>query len=74
MQHSHPAKPGHERGSWKAWLVLLGFLAIIGYLMTTEHRIHTLTVLPFVLLILACPLMMMFMHHGSTPSGGSNKS
>jgi hypothetical protein len=29
----------------------------------TEHRAHLFGVLPF-LLLLACPFMMMFMHHG----------
>jgi hypothetical protein len=45
------------------WLVLIGFMAIGGFLLLTEHRAHALGVLPF-LLLLVCPLMHLFMHHG----------
>ncbi|QQZ39453.1 DUF2933 domain-containing protein [Pseudomonas sp. SK3(2021)] len=41
----------------------LGFLAIIGYFLFTEHRAHVVPYLPF-LLLLACPLMHFFMHRG----------
>ncbi|WP_081648108.1 DUF2933 domain-containing protein [Pseudomonas sp. G5(2012)] len=41
----------------------LGFLAIAGYFLFTEHRAHVLPYLPF-LLLLACPLMHFFMHRG----------
>jgi hypothetical protein len=44
-------------------LVLLVFLAIATFFMVTEHTAHFFGVLPF-LLVLACPLMMLFMHHG----------
>lgn len=47
----------------RSGVVALGFLLIIGVLMFTEHRAHVLGVLPF-LLLLACPLMHVFMHHG----------
>ena len=52
-------------GSRYGW-VLLGFLAIAGFYLITEHRAHTLGVLP-ILLLLACPLLHLFMHggHGS---------
>lgn len=48
-----------SRGKW----VFYGFLAIAGLLMFTEHRAHVLGILPF-LILLACPLMHIFMHHG----------
>ncbi len=47
----------------RAGLVMLGFLAIGGVLLFTEHRAHVLGALPY-LLLLACPLMHLFMHGG----------
>lgn len=44
-------------------IALLGFLAIIGFLLTTEHRAHVLGLLPYMLL-LACPLLHVFHHSG----------
>ena len=44
-------------------LVLIGFLAIGGFFLVTEHGAHLLGALPW-LLLLACPLMHIFMHHG----------
>jgi Protein of unknown function (DUF2933) len=46
-------------------LVLIAFLAIVGFLLFTEQRAHLFGILPY-LLLLACPLMHMFMHgsHG----------
>ena len=53
------------RGFWRsrAGLVTAGFLLIGLFFLLTEHRAHLLGILPF-LLILACPLMHLFMHHG----------
>jgi hypothetical protein len=51
-----------SRAKW----VLLGFLLIAGYFAIAEHRAHLnglLQYLPF-LLVLACPLMHVFMHRG----------
>ncbi|TCO80689.1 DUF2933 family protein [Plasticicumulans lactativorans] len=50
--------------------VLLGFLVIIGFFLIAEHRAHLLGILPW-LLLLACPLMHLFMHHGH---GGAHAS
>lgn len=47
----------------KARWVFYGFLTIAGFLLFTEHRAHLLGILPY-LLLLACPLMHLFMHHG----------
>jgi hypothetical protein len=47
----------------RAELVLLGFLAIVGILLFTEHRAHVLGAL-FYLPLLLCPLMHLFMHGG----------
>ncbi len=68
----HTGHEGHEdhedrhRGSLltsRTGLVLLGFLAIGGALLFTEHRAHVLGALIW-LPLLACPLMHLFMHHG----------
>lgn len=48
-----------RRGRW----VFAGFLALALLLLVTEHRAHVLGVLPW-LLLLACPLMHLFMHGG----------
>ena len=47
----------------RAGLVLLAFLAIAAFFLITEHAAHVFGVLPYVLLLL-CPLMHLFMHHG----------
>ena len=55
----------------KAGIVACGFLLIGGFFLLTEHWAHVLGVLPY-LLILACPLMHLFMHgghkHGARPA------
>ncbi|MBI2379447.1 MAG: DUF2933 domain-containing protein [Gammaproteobacteria bacterium] len=50
----------------------LGFLAIAGYFLLTEHRAHVVPYLPF-LLLLACPLMHIFMHHGHGGHGAGGE-
>jgi hypothetical protein len=55
-----------EKTPWwrtKSGLVLAGFLAVGTFFLLAEHRAHVFGVLPF-LLILACPLMHIFHHHG----------
>lgn len=82
---AHEHSPGHDRlrhsesdrpSFWtsRAGLVAIGFLAIIGFLLFMEHRAHVLGALPY-LLILACPLMHLFMHgsHGGHGHGGGNR-
>lgn len=58
VPHGQPPK---SRVNW----VLIGFLLIIGYFLIMEHRAHLLAWLPWLLLI-ACPLLHVFMHgkHG----------
>jgi peptidoglycan/LPS O-acetylase OafA/YrhL len=46
-----------------AGLAALGFGAVVAFFLVTEHRAHLYGALPF-LLLLACPVMMLFMHHG----------
>ena len=44
-------------------IVLCGFLLIGAFFLLTEHTAHVFGALPY-LLLLACPLMHLFMHHG----------
>ncbi|RWM25170.1 DUF2933 domain-containing protein [Mesorhizobium sp.] len=71
--HDH-SDHDHSQGSFltsRAGLVLLGFLAIGGFLLFTEHRAHVLGAL-FYLLPFACIFMHFFMHggHGHGGHGG----
>ena len=77
MNHDHEtenrSRPGSQRG-----LVLLAFLAFIGFFLFTEHRAHLFGILPY-LLLLACPLMHFFMHgrhdgHGQHRNGSSEQT
>ena len=45
-----------------------GFLLIAAFSLTTEHRAHLFGILPC-LLILACPLLHLFMHGGHGAHG-----
>ncbi|MGE0279050.1 MAG: DUF2933 domain-containing protein [Rhizobiaceae bacterium] len=58
-------KPAHHHPWWRSpfGIVLCAFLLIAGFYLLTEHRAHLLGILPY-LLLLACPLMHLFMHHG----------
>lgn len=68
----HPSKHGPEPeagarppGFWasKTGLVTIAFLAIAAFFLLSEHRAHAFGYLPF-LLLLACPVLHMFMHGG----------
>ncbi len=50
-------------------IALLGFLAIIGFFLLTEHWAHVYSYLPYILL-LACPLLHIFGHGGHGGHGG----
>jgi hypothetical protein len=63
--HEHGINP-LERRSKIVWII---FAAIAAFYLWTEHRAHLLGVLPL-LLLLACPLMHLFMHHGHRHDGG----
>ena len=59
---SEPVKAPVSRAKW----VFIGFAAIAAYFVVTEHRAHLYEVLPYwpYLLLLACPLLHLFMHGG----------
>ena len=54
-----------------AGLCLLVAFAVVGFYLVTEHTAHLLGALPY-LLLLACPLMHVFMHHGHSHHHGSD--
>lgn len=68
MMHSHN-HDAHDSGGIKGWLfsptglVTACVLVILGFLVYEGHGAHLLGFTPY-LLILACPLMHIFMHHG----------
>ncbi|WP_419695594.1 DUF2933 domain-containing protein [Mesorhizobium muleiense] len=63
-------------GFWtsKTGLAAIAFLLIGAFFLLSEHRAHTLGAIPF-LLLLACPLLHMFMHggHGGHGSHAGHK-
>lgn len=64
MNHEHEAHetpPNFWSSRYAIGLIVIG--AVAGYFLLTEHRAHFFGALPF-LLLLACPLMHVFMHHG----------
>ena len=73
MEHDEHTKHGaHCAPRGYNW-ILVAFLAIAAFFLFTEHRAHLLGALPF-LLLLACPLMHLFMHHGHGAHGGHDKN
>ncbi len=49
--------------NYRAAIAAATFVVAAGYLLWSEHRAHVLGILPYFLL-LACPLMHVFMHGG----------
>lgn len=74
MEHDHSQHdaPGSFWGS-RFGIGALVMLAIAGFFLLSEHRAHVLGVLPY-LLVLACPLMHLFMHGGHGGHGGHGHS
>lgn len=78
MEHDHQ---GENRKGWfnsKSSIVLASFLAIAGFYLITEHKAHLFGSLPF-LILLACPLLHVFMHrghggHDDSPSAGHDRA
>ena len=62
MTEEHNHKPAPFLRS-PGGLVLIAFIAIAGFFLWQEHRAHLLGFLPY-LIVLACPLMHIFMHRG----------
>lgn len=64
---SNALKARSETVTWNVMVV--GFLAIAGFFLFTEHRAHFFGVLPYVLLLL-CPFLHFFGHRGHGGHGG----
>ena len=77
--HAHSEQPAQKpdrdsappfwRSRYAIGLLVLG--AVAAYFLLSEHRAHFFGALPF-LLLLACPLMHMFMHGGHGGHGGGH--
>ena len=61
LSHRETEPPPFWRSRYAMGLLVMG--AIATYFLLSEHRAHILGAPPF-LLLLACPLMHVFMHHG----------
>lgn len=57
----HASHPVFWRSRYAPGLIVIGGVAV--FFLLTQHRAHFLGALPY-LLLLACPLMHLFMHHG----------
>ncbi len=58
------------RSRYAVGLLVMG--AIAAYFLLSEHRAHFFGALPFLLLLLVCPLMHVFMHHGHGGHAGDH--
>lgn len=66
--HEHERAPSVSR----ARLVFIAFLGMAVFLLILEHRAHLYGALPY-LILLACPLMHLFMHGGHGHRHGSGQ-
>ena len=70
MNHDHLPHDSDPKPFWSSryaiGLLIMG--AVASYFLLNEHRAHFLGALPF-LLLLACPLMHVFMHGGHSGHG-----
>ena len=64
--HIKHATPSAPRGF--NWISIV-FLVVAAFFLLSEHLAHLMGALPF-LLLLACLLMHLFMHHGHGAHGG----
>ena len=60
---AEPGPPGRAETSSMARRVFWVFVGLAAVLLIAEHRLHVLGYLPW-LILLACPLMHVFMHGG----------
>ena len=75
MNHDHSQDGSEPKGFWSSryaiGLLVMG--AVAAYFLLAEHRAHFFGALPF-LLLLACPLMHVFMHRDHGKHGGEQGS
>lgn len=75
MNHQHHDRGPHGQDHAKPsavryWPVLAAFLGLALFLLWEEHQAHIIGVLPWVLILVLCPLMHLFMHGGHGGHGG----
>lgn len=75
--HHEPAAPTaptnrHERAPWLVRLLMFAVLGVGAYYIIAEHGAHLLAAWPL-LILLACPLMHIFMHGGHAGHGGQSQ-
>lgn len=60
-----------KRSFWRTsnGLAAIALIAAVLYFLLAEHRAHFIYALPY-LIILLCPVMHIFMHHGHGGHGG----
>lgn len=63
-----PSERNSEPFRIPTWLGVCAFLAIAAFFFWEEHRTHILGALPY-LLLLACPIIHLFMHRSHGPHG-----
>lgn len=65
MDYDHSTSNQSAAGFWRSrsGLALIAFLAVGVFYLYVEHRAHLYGALPY-LLLLACPLLHVFMHRG----------
>ena len=75
MEHKHEPNGGLPMRS-KANIAFAVFFLVAAYFLVTEHWVHLAGLFPYwpYLLLLACPLMHLFMHHGPGHQHGSHRS
>lgn len=72
-EHNQSDEPGFWRSRTGVAFIIIG--SVTGYFLVTEHWAHFMGALPY-LLLLACPLMHVFMHggHGDNHENGDHGS
>lgn len=73
MNHDRRREPDRDPGpKSRARRVFIGFTLIAAYFLITEHKAHLSGYLQYwpLLLVLACPLLHLFMHRGHGGHGG----
>ena len=73
--HSHHSEQTAAPPFWRSRYAvgLLVFGAVAAYFLLSEHRAHFIGALPY-LLLLSCPLMHLFMHHGHGGKGSDHEA
>ncbi|WP_051010065.1 MULTISPECIES: DUF2933 domain-containing protein [Novosphingobium] len=69
-RHDRSTGARPNSSTWRIALAFVAFAGIAAFFLLAEHRAHMLGILPWVLLLLACPLLHMFMHGGHGGHGG----